>query len=568
MKTYIFKLVLVLLVVISCQKEIIYYEANENTTDPVIIEKTVKNGRFVFSSKEALNLSIENLKSDDSEEIEKEFEKLYLKGFRSHTPVVSDENDQLLELLSVEYKSKPSTSYALKAATEEGTDGDGFIHDPYLASYVNNNDEIVINDTLYKFTEDKGLFFAHIKDSTLLMDYMDEINKTNPISPSNTNSLKKAIAYNPRIAEPCMQRVLYGGYSRVSSRISRYVRPILDDDCFTYPINPPTPPPPAISEEERLNNIINNLNVCDGNARGNWVTGIFGTSYVCRDYFDRKRRIKTEFWDQKWGFYESVGILTKTQRKRFWIWWASKSDEIHLGINHIKLRYNFSQPEINSYSHPQLFPKNSYQNPIYMWDGAFNVKINNILDKTFAKVQLDLPNGKLPFFDFGNRELLNIYIPKLYKKGKYNLNLTTQDITSESNIKALYKMGIDFLTSSGITNSGNVPKFAVTYQKDYDNIETVYFAERFSKKNENKIKHKFYSDFRFLVSWAWNDDPKPILAPDGTQIGTDYSGTGKFKVKEIKENFRDYTYYKLDFYGMARRGSTWKGNRLIREGNN
>lgn len=260
-----------------------------------------------------------------------------------------------------------------------------------------------------------------------------------------------------------------------------------------------------------------------------------------------------------------MGILTKTQRRRFGIWWASKSDEIHLGINHIKLRYNFSQPQISSYSHPELFPINSYQNPIYMWDGAFNVKIDQILGKTFAKAQLSLPNGKLPFFDFGNKELLNIYIPKLYKKGKYNLNLTTQDITSQGNIKALYKMGIDFLKSSGITNSGNVPTFAVTYQKDYNNIETVYFAKRFSKKNENKIKHKFYSNANFTIGYAWNDAPKPIYAPDGTQIGTDYSGTGKFKVKEIKENFRDYTYYNLDFYGMARRGSTWKGNRLIRE---
>jgi hypothetical protein len=60
----------------------------------------------------------------------------------------------------------------------------------------------------------------------------------------------------------------------------------------------------------------------------------------------------------------------------------------------------------------------------------------------------------------------------------------------------------------------------------------------------NKIKCKFYSSAEFTIGC---------------------SGTGKFKVKPIKENFRDYTYYKLNFYGMARRGSTWKGNRLIRE---
>ena len=563
-------MIVIALILYSCQRELDFNDTE--VEQPPVIEnetKKIQNGRFVFSSVSALEETIEKLKEKDTEKLELEFNKFYEMGFRSHSPIVGENNEELMEIMSVDYTQRHDKfKISSLSEEEEEAESDGFILDPFLASFVNNNDEIIINDTLYKFTEDKGLFFVHVKDSTFLKNYMNEVNETIPISTTNTNGLKST-AYTPRIVEPCMERVLYGGYSRVSSRISRFVRPKLDDDCFIYPINPPTrstPPPPAVSEEERLNKIINNLNVCDGRPiRGNWVQNIFGKSYACRDYFNHRRRIKTEFWDQNWGFYKSVGILTKTQKRRFGIWWASKSDEIHLGINYIHLRYNIPQPQINSFSHPELFPNNSYQNPIYMWDGTFNVKIEQILGKTFAEVQLDLPNGKLPFFDFGNSELLNIYIPKVYKKGKYNLNLTTQDITSESNIKALYKMGIDFLKSSGITNSGKNPKFTVTYQKDYDNIETVYFAERFSKKNENKIKHKFYSSANFTIGYAWNDAPKPILAPDGTQIGTDYSGTGKFKVKPADDYFRDYTYYKLDFYGMARRGSTWKGNRIIRE---
>ena len=567
MKTYVFQMKMIVFVLASCQKELDFNDTvTEQNTIAISDEKKIENGRFIFSSIQSLETTIEKLQNEDVEKIEREFNKFYTMGFRSHTPFVNeDDDDPLLEVMSADYTHRYGQYKNSSFSEDEEADSDGFISDPFLASFVNNNNEIIINDTLYKFTEDKGLFFAHIKDSTFLMDYVSEVNKTNSILTTNTKGLKST-SYTPKAVEPCMERVLYGGYSRINSRVSRYVRPILDDDCFDNPINPPSPPPPAISEDEKLNNIINNLNLCDGRpVRGNWVQNIFGKSYACRDYFGKKHRIKTEFWDQNWGFYKSVGILTKTQRRRFGIWWASKSDEIHLGINYIKLRYNFSQPQINSYSHPELFPKNSYQNPIYMWDGKFHVKTYEILGKTFAKAQLDLPSGKLPFFDFGNKELLNIYIHKVYKKGKYNLNLTTQDITSQGNIKGLYKMGIDFLKSSGITNSGNVPTFAVTYQKDYNNIETVYFAERFSEKNENKIKHKFYSSAQFTIGYAWNDDPKPILAPDGKQIGIDYSGTGKFKVKPVKENFRDYTQYKLDFYGMARRGSTWKGNRLIRE---
>lgn len=67
-----------------------------------------------------------------------------------------------------------------------------------------------------------------------------------------------------------------------------------------------------------------------------------------------------------------------------------------------------------------------------------------------------------------------------------------------------------------------------------------------------------------MISWAWSDEPSPILAPDGTVLGTDYSGTSGFDIKVADDYFRNYTHYELDFFGMARRGTTWKGNRMIR----
>ena len=565
MKTYKHQIILILtLILASCQDEL---ELNniENNQPEAVIEKTIENGRFVFSSKESLKTTIEDFQNDEIENVEKEFEKLYEKGFRSHKPIVNPENEQLQakfseEIMLKRQMRKSSSSTFSKTSNSEEEEEEEFIADPLLASLVNENNEIIVNDTLYKFTKEKGLFFTHVKDSTYLFNFFKE----------DSNNTNKAASKTARAIpiDLCEERRMYGGFTRVDKRISRYLRPI-ENDCYGGGGGSGgggnTNPVPQLSEEERLNNIINSLPVCDGNARGNWVQNLFGKSYVCRNYFSSKHRIKTEFWDQSWGIYKSVGILTKTQRKRFWIWWASKSDEIHLGINHIMLRYNFPQPQISSYSHPQLFPLNSYKNPIYLWDGNFNVNVSNSNFGTFVNTQLNLPSGKLPFFDFGNEQILNIYIPKVYKKGKYNLNLTTQDITSQSNIKALYKMGIDFLNSPQVANSGASKKtFAVTYQKDYNNIEVIYFSERYSKRNENYLKRRFYSDVGFVIGWAWNDNPKPIKAPDGTVIGTDYSGTGKFNVEVADDYFRDYTHYELDFYGMARRGSTWRGNRMIR----
>ncbi|MGC6524951.1 MAG: hypothetical protein ACON30_01575 [Flavobacteriaceae bacterium] len=362
---------------------------------------------------------MEELENNSIENVEKEFESYYASGFRSHTPLVSEHNETLQEQLSKEIMERYSVlpnamAYGTSTAASNYEDAQ-FISDPLFAAVVNHNDELVVGDSIYKFTKDYGVFFAHREDMDELISHIDSIKNAELTSRSYYKM------------EPCMMRQQYGGVTQVNDKISRYVRRLEPgDDCNGGGGGGGTPTP-VLSQEEKLQRIINSLPTCGGSRP--LLQNIFGTTYVCRNYFDSKHRIKTEFWDQKWLIYTSVGVLTKTQRKRFWIWWASKSDEIHLGINRILLKYDFPQPEINSYSHPELFPKKSNKNPIYLWDGKFIVNYsNNSLN--FVETQIDLPNGHLPFFDFKKKNILNIYIPKLYKKGKYNLNLTTDDILS------------------------------------------------------------------------------------------------------------------------------------------
>ncbi|MCX2681910.1 hypothetical protein OOZ15_18300 [Galbibacter sp. EGI 63066] len=534
MKTYKYPVILILLILASCQDEMEFNNI-ENNEPPVIVEKTVENGRFIFSSKESLKVTIEDFQNDNVEKTEKEFERLYEKGFRSHKPIVNPENEHLQAKFSEEILQKRQLSKSLvndKTTAEE----DEFIADPLLASLVNDDNEIVVNDTLYKFTKEEGLFFTHVKDSTYLFNFFKEKND----QAKNTSRKSKTLAYK---IEPCEMRAQYGGVTKVDDKISRYIRPI-EGECYgggggsVGGGNPPSAP--QTTEEERLQQIINSLPICEG--RDNWFQNIFGKSYYCINYFDGKHRIKTEFWDQSWLIYKSVGILAKTQRKRFWVWWASKSDEIYLGINRILLKYNYKQPDISSITHPRLF-NNAYKAPLYLYNGSFKVRQNN--GDYYVDTQLNVTRNKLPFFDFGNEQILNIYIPNLPIAGDYNLNLTTQDITSQSNVKALYKMGIDFLNDK--FNSGAKKEFAVTYQKNKNEIEVLYFGEKRKGTNDNKIKKKFYSDVSFIIGAAWGE-----------------SSGWSFSVKPAESAYRNYTHYELDFYGMARRGSTWKGNRMIR----
>lgn len=78
----------------SCQNYQDELELNniDNNQPEAIVEKTVENGGFVFSSKESLKTTIENFEKDEMENVEKEFEKLYQKGFRSELDYNNAEN--------------------------------------------------------------------------------------------------------------------------------------------------------------------------------------------------------------------------------------------------------------------------------------------------------------------------------------------------------------------------------------------------------------------------------------------------------------------------------------------
>lgn len=108
-------------------------------------------------------------------------------------------------------------------------------------------------------------------------------------------------------------------------------------------------------------------------------------------------------------------------------------------------------------------------------------------------------------------------------------------------------MGIDFLNSQ--LGSSSSKDFAVTYQNSLNQITVIYFGEDYHKNNENILKRHFYQDVTFEITAAWSD---------GSNGGWSYN------LEPADELFRNYTSYELDFYGLAKRFGTWKGNRMVR----
>mgnify|MGYP006979590987 FL=1 len=109
-------------------------------------------------------------------------------------------------------------------------------------------------------------------------------------------------------------------------------------------------------------------------------------------------------------------------------------------------------------------------------------------------------------------------------------------------------MGFDFLRNIGSKDK----EFAVVRTPQFeDEIEAMYFAERYQGENTNKKKIHLSTDYGFLLTFTSSVDKKG---------GKWYNNFG-VKPPELRE----YKTVKYDFYGMARVGGTWRGVRMVYE---
>ncbi len=527
--------------VLSCQ-----FEQLENDSNSLSInakDATVISGRFFFTSKETLKKAIEELKLMDTKLLEDKFEKLYQKGFRSHTPIVNPNNENLLSKLDSEFRTKYqfNEKNALAKSSEIESE-DNTIGDPFFGSVVNQDNEIIVGDSLYKITKDLGVIFVHLKDTTHLYEYLKN-------SPSSTSNKSKQT--NKNSLDICQIRNEYPGITTLDKQISSYIAPMDGEDCNTSSqIVAETPSISYLSEEQILQNEITKLPICSG-ERTSWFQSLFGTNLSCINYFDSKHRIKTEFWNQSWLIYKSVGTQVRTQVKKVWVWWASDSEKLYMGINRIYLKYKYPDPEINSQGYLNTY-YSKQEVPVYMYKGEFKILqdyYGNYIYPTFIKA-----NSSLPFFSFGKKttDILNIYIRKLPKLENY-------DIRSESNIKELYKLGINFLRSN-LNSGADNQDFVVTYQKNQSEVEVIYFGGRYKGTNTNMVAKVFYRDAEFVLSSTYN----PYGGSPNGSTGNP-NGSFNFSIKQpTHSNFREYTDYQLDFFGIGLRGGKWSGNRMVR----
>lgn len=200
----------------------------------------------------------------------------------------------------------------------------------------------------------------------------------------------------------------------------------------------------------------------------------------------------------------------------------------------VYLKFNFPQPKIESYD---PFPDNTTYTPnVYMYNNNYQMKNSS---GYYSLINLS-NKPEIPFFKFGNNNVLNIYIRQL-PNPNFQLN-------SQQNLKELYKLGLDYL----VRKFNSQKDFVVTFQTNQNEVEVIYFGEQYKSKNTNLVKRTFDSQTKeILISYTTDGSGQTNLSNFGLKI----SKSG---------NFRDYTDYKLDFYGLARKGDNWRGSRALK----
>ena len=141
-------------------------------------------------------------------------------------------------------------------------------------------------------------------------------------------------------------------------------------------------------------------------GKDNWfLHTLFGESRVATEHFDRRHRVKIEFFNQNYGFYKSVGISVRNQTRRFRIWWASKANEVVLGINYIYMTYKMPTAPLKELQAAK--DENEFITLAYKGDFYFRAQ------GSYIKSTFKVEEAKLPFIKYNNEKLLTIYIPSV-----------------------------------------------------------------------------------------------------------------------------------------------------------
>lgn len=505
-----------------------------NLSNDSIQEITITDGTLKFNSKAYLKSIIVSYQKDvaGQNNFNKNIRKLQKNGFKPLIPIFDVNDKEQIEAFILRKKAKiqktnKSLGIYVKTTEEEIDTDDSLIADPALGALLNEDREIIVADSLYKYTE-TGMYFCLIKDKQKLYNYLNSLTITqkrstitNRVAPCNQEALKQTAKIT--IADPVTE---------VIDGINRFLpEPV----CNTSP-NYPSPPvavlPPAPSP--RL--VKQNLPITTIENQG-FFEQIFGTREVdIQDYGDG-HRVKVTFWNQNFYLFSSIGCSARFQKREKFLgvsWWEkSYADQIELGINNITYEYKFNVPQ--------------YNNSIYATQGDVFYSYKGLNYNQFGVLIPKLPdNPGFPFSTYYENSV-EIYIYKMGFEIDYNLSTTAGNKLFDDGIKAMVNLlPFSSPTKSDLSkaiNDGSL-QYKILKAVPFDNKVTLStMGTKWTNNDDNAITQ--YFDFNFLLTWksSYNNVGNYLTGLNG---GTPYV------VKSV------------DLYGAALHNGQWKGIRFVK----
>ena len=478
----------------ACQKD----KLDKITTEKEIPPIAFVEGRLHFNSSAQLGNKIAVLKKLDEVSLQNEMAGFYKEGFKPLKPFYKETDFELKQ----EYANNKVIK--MKSSGEEIDDDDELIGDEIFASVLNENREIQVGDSIYKYTE-QGLFFCHIDDVDELELYLESLNQ------------KNGFKYVP--IDPCDMEPQELGVQPMNAYVKRYIP---EPDCGGGGFGGGSGGGSgggtgSGSSSNYGDTFVNNLTACEYRHRD---LKMFGDIVSCIDKFDKRHRVKTKFFKQNYLLYSAIGISAKHQTRFLGIFWTNKTDEIRLGVHAIYFEYKMPLPDYNNIVKTYII----YQGKVY--DNYLNVL-------NAGKVVVP----KLPFNDQFNTITIYAALPII---GVIDRNFTEEDVN-----KAFWKAAWPKAVALAKKLGKPAPKKASMVGFNREKTIVQHYNTEEIAYNDGKLM-KLY-DFNFLITFDFMDLLNKVVS------------WKSFKIQSIY----NYEKVKIDIYGAAREGTTWKGNRVI-----
>jgi len=547
----------VLALLFSCNKDdvSIAAENQETSADDIKIE----NGILSFSSKGFLKETVDGLKQMETSEKETKLEKFYKNGFMPLYPHFKESDVNLIQEYSERktaklkkqktFKASLKSNYSKGVPTETDEDGelveeydDDLISDDEFASFLNDERELIVGDSLYKFTY-SGMFSVKKEDKALLDAYIDQNNIDYLIPDASTivrgetqptEGVKLSVPTKEKMQQPLNECDMYdgGGPSIETDIIAPSI--IKELSCGSGGSGgSSTTTTNTIDHTASLQSYMNTLGACNTiNGFLDSGFGIFGTSKKCYENFDSKYRTKTKFWKEKYYVYNSIGIKVKHQKKGWTgLWRAKSTDEVGLAIKLATFSYTINIPNFPaSYAPKKLY---FFEDKIFDSE-AKAVSYNNAIYKP-AKPDIPFLNDVtvVEWIDetFGY-ELTVEKARKLFYTGAW------------AGAKAIVK-----------SERGEEAKRVVHILYTATKVIVTYADLENRKLNTKKIVNRF--DFNFGIGFKFD-----VHVDSNGQFSTNIDGWGDLKNHLKIPKLYDYKEIEIDFVGVSRKGNVWKGSNL------